>query len=100
MHKPTPTRCIDPALVRMVLDAQANRFLSVDFYKTNGELVTRNGQLRATSRLVGNERGAAQGAAMKERGQVWLAKPDGKSSSFFLDRVKEIRAGGAVLATA
>ena len=61
------------------------------------EVKTRNGLLRAASRLVGNERGIAQGAAMKERGQVWGAKPHGGSFSFYDDRVHEIRAGGMVL---
>ena len=99
-HNPNPARTLDPALVRMLLDSQANKFLTVTFYKANGELVSRNGQLRAASRLVGNERGQRQAEAMKARGQVWLAKPDGGSASFYLDRVTEIKAGGAVIARA
>lgn len=95
MHKPTPTRTLDPDIVRMLLDSAETRFVTVTFYSTQNEIKTRNGLLRATSRLVGNERGAAQSARMKESGQVWLAKPDGKSSSFFLDRVLSISAGGA-----
>ena len=97
-HKPCPGRTLDPALVQMLLDAQGNKFLTVSFYKTNGEHVTRNGQLRATSRLVGNARGAAQSERMKAAGQVWLAKPNGGSASFFLDRVTGIKAGGAIIA--
>ena len=96
-HKPCPTRTIDSDLVRMLLDAQANQFVSVSFYKANGELVTRNGQLKATSRLVGNARGAAQSARMKESGQVWLATmKNGKpsSASFFIDRVVGIKGKG------
>ena len=97
-HKPCPTRTIDPDLVRMFLDAQGNKFLSVTFYKTDGTIATRNGQLKATSRLVGNARGAAQGDRMRAAGQVWLAKPDGKSSSFYLGRVVSINAGKASIA--
>jgi hypothetical protein len=96
-HVPAMIRTIDSALVEMFLASQKNKILSVTFLKTNGEEVTRVGQLRATSRLVGSDRGIAQGEAMKERGQKWLAKPDGKSSSFYLDRVTRIAAGGAVL---
>ena len=99
-HVPAMTRTIDPTLVRMFLDSQQNKILSVTFLKTDGTECLRVGQLRATSRLVGSERGIAQGEAMKERGQVWLAKADGKSSSFFLDRVIRIAAGGSVLTPA
>lgn len=91
------TRFIDPALVEMFLASQKNKFLTVTFAKVGGEIVTRNGQLEAKSRLVGNARGQAQGAAMKARGQKWIAYPNGKSGSFYLDSVTEIRAGKAVL---
>ncbi len=97
-HKPTPGRTLDRDIVRMILDAQANKFVTVSFYKTNGEHVTRNGQLKATSRLVGNARGQAQSERMRAAGQVWLAKPDGGSASFMLDRVTGIKAGGAIIA--
>ena len=97
-HVPSTNRTIDPAIVRMFLDSQANKFVTVTFYKVNGEERTINGQLRAASRLVGSDRGVAQGAAMKDRGQVWIAKPDGSSGSFYLDRVARITAGKAVLA--
>lgn len=97
-HRPCPTRTLDSDIVAAFLQAQANQFLSVTFYKTSGEMVTRNGQLKATSRLVGNARGQAQGARMKDAGQVWMARKDGKSASFFLDRVVSINAGKATLA--
>lgn len=99
-HVPCPTRVIDPALVQMFLDSQANKFLTVTFYKVDGSERVINGQLRAASRLVGNDRGKAQGEAMAARGQVWIAKPDGKSGSFYLDRVTRITAGKAVLTAA
>ena len=91
------TRTIDPALVRMFLDSQANKFVTVSFIKKDGTERTINGQLKAASRLVGNARGQAQSAAMKERGQVWIALPDKTSRSFFLDKVTRISAGKAVL---
>lgn len=102
MHKPSPNRTIDPALVRSFLDTRGNQFVTVSFLKKDGTETTKNGQLKATSRLVGNARGQAQSARMKAAGQVWMAlnpKTNGgkESASFFLDRVTEIRAGKAVL---
>jgi hypothetical protein len=100
LHVPCPTRAIDPVLVRMFLDSQANKFLTITFYKVDGTERTINGQLRAASRLVGSDRGIAQGQAMKARDQVWIAKPDGSSGSFYLDRVTRISAGKAELTAA
>lgn len=97
MHKPCPTRTLGRDMVEMFLASRGNQFLTVQFYKTNGELVTRNGQLRATSRLVGSDRGKAQGDRMRASDQKWLAKPDGTSASFYLDRVVSIHGGGASL---
>ena len=94
-HKANPARTLDPELVRMMLDAVGTQFVTVDFIKKNGEARTVNGLLRATSRLVGNERGKAQGEAMKQRGQVWIGVAGGGSKSFFLDRVTGIRCKGA-----
>lgn len=90
-------KTLDPKLVKMLLDSVANQFVTVDFIKKDGTPRTINGQLRAASRLVGNDRGAAQSAAMKDRGQVWIAKPDGSSGSFYLDRVTGIRCSGAAI---
>ena len=94
-HNPNPTRTLDPELVRIMLDAVGTQFVTVDFIKKDGTPRTVNGLLRAASRLVGNERGKAQGAAMKDRGQVWIAVAGGGSKSFYLDRVTAIRCRGA-----
>lgn len=90
-------KTLDPKLVESFLAARQNKFVTVSFLKVNGEVTTKNGQLKATSRLVGNARGAAQSEAMAARGQKWMALPNGKSASFYLDRVTEIRAEGARL---
>ena len=108
---PLTARVIDPALVSMLLDAVQTRFVSVTFIKVDGTESTATGLLRAASRLVGNDRGIAQGAAMKERGQVWIATTGRKvdkvtgesklvklSKSFYLDRVTGIRCAGAAIA--
>lgn len=91
-------RTLDPALVRILLDSIQNQFVTVDFIKKDGTPRTINGQLRAASRLVGSARGKAQGDAMRARGQVWIATPDGGSKSFFVDRVTGIRCAGADIA--
>jgi hypothetical protein len=94
------TRTLDPVLVQMLLDSVATRFVTVEFVKKDGTISRANGLLRAASRLVGSPRGIAQGQAMKERGQIWIACRDAKtgaktSKSFFLDRVTAIRCAGA-----
>ena len=94
-HVVNAARTLDPALVQMLLAAVGTQFVTVDFVKVDGTTRTVNGLLRATSRLVGNERGAKQGAGMKERGQVWIAVAGGGSKSFYLDRVTGIRCKGA-----
>lgn len=88
-------RTLDPKLVSLLLESIGNQFVTVEFIKKDGTPRTVNGQLRAASRLVGSERGKAQGQAMKERGQVWIGTPDKKSKSFYLDRVTAIRCAGA-----
>jgi len=96
------TKTLDKALVSLLLDAVGTQFVTVSYVKKNGDIGTTNGLLRATSRLVGNARGAAQGAAMKDRGQVWIGCATAKDSkgqplskSFFLDRVVSIKCKGA-----
>ncbi len=88
-------RTLDPQLVRILLDAVGTQFVTVEFLKKDGTPRTVNGLLRATSRLVGNARGQAQGDAMKARGQVWIGVAAGGSKSFYLDRVTAIRCKGA-----
>ena len=91
-------RTLDPALVEMLLASIGNQFVTVDFIKKDGTPRTYNGQLRATSRLVGSERGKAQGAAMRARGQVWIGLPNGESKSFYVNRVTGLRCAGADIA--
>lgn len=88
-------RTLDPKLVSLLLESVGTQFVTVDFIKKDGTPRTVNGLLRAASRLVGNERGKAQGEAMKDRGQVWIAVAGGGSKSFYLDRVTGIRCKGA-----
>lgn len=95
LHKPAATRTLDPAFARMLLDQVGTQFVTVEFLKKDGTPRAVNGLLRATSRLVGSERGKAQGEAMRARGQVWITPAAGGSKSFFLDRVTGIKCKGA-----
>ncbi len=76
------------------------KFLTVDFLKVNGEPRTVNGLLHPTSKMVGSERGIAQGVAMRARGQVpiWEVKTEGWKS-FYANRVHGIRAKGLKVET-
>lgn len=80
-------------MVHAILAKCQNRFVSVRFYKTDGTVSQKVVQLRATSRLVGNERGQAQGERMKAAGQIWGATKKG-SCSFYDNRVVSIRFDG------
>jgi hypothetical protein len=112
MQKIKTNRTIDPALIEMLpvlsesavlafLAKAGTKAVTVVFSSVDGkkpaEVKSRNVMLRATSRLVGSDRGKAQGEAMKTRGQIWGAKPSGGSVSFYGDRVHELRGGGEVL---
>jgi hypothetical protein len=99
LHKPAATRTLDPVFARMLLDQVGTQFVTVDFIKKDGTPRTVNGLLKAASRLVGNERGAAQGEAMRARGQVWIGVAGGGSKSFYLDRITGIRCKGAKVET-
>ena len=73
------------------------KFLTVDFQKVNGDFRTVNGLLKPTSKMVGSERGLAQGEAMRARGQVpiWTGNRKGEGwKSFYGNRVYAIRSKG------
>ena len=97
VHVPCPESVLTEAQYDAFIAANGNKILTVEFFKVDGSPRTINGQLRSVSRLVGNEAGKVQGERMKADGQVWIAKPDGSSGSFYKNRIKSIRAGGAIL---
>ena len=83
-----------------------NKAVTVTFDKKNGETVTKNGLPQVYKRRVGGEAGAKQAQTLKDNGLRFFdyVKPKTSSTgkpvngfSFFLDRVREVRAGGMVL---
>jgi len=93
-------------LVEAIIAAQGNKAVTVTFAKKDGTLTTRNGLPKVYSRRVGGEAGERQAQVLKDNGLMFFDYPqaerkDGKRGfSFFKDRVTEIRAGGAVIASA
>ena len=77
--------------VTKAIEAKGTKFATVKFIKVNGEERVVNGLFKPTSKIVGSEKGVAQGEAMRQRGQVpiWSAS-EGKWKSFYADRVVEI----------
>jgi hypothetical protein len=93
-------------LVEAVIAAQGNKAVTVTFAKKDGTETTRNGLPKVYSRRVGGEAGARQAQTLRDNGLLFFDYPqkdraDGKRGfSFAKDRVIEIRAGGAVIASA
>lgn len=70
---------------------KGTKFATVTFIKKDGTERVVNGLFKPTSKIVGSEKGMAQGEAMKARGQVPIWCPASKSwKSFYVDRVLEI----------
>jgi hypothetical protein len=66
--------------------------VSVQFVKADGTLRTVNGLFKPSSKIVGSDRGMAQGEAMKARGQVPVWEIASKQwKSFYADRVVSIK---------
>ena len=103
------TKFLDPKLVETIIAAQGNRAVTVTFAKKDDSETTRNGLPKVFVRRVGGERGEKQAATLKNHGLIFFDYPKPKVSesgrisngfSFKKDRVIEIRAGGAVIASA
>lgn len=78
--------------VKMLIKAKGSKIATVSFIKADGSIRTVNGLFKPTSKMVGSERGMAQGAAMAARGQVAIWEiAQSKWKSFYADRVVEIK---------
>ena len=78
--------------VKMLIKAKGSKIATVSFIKADGSIRTVNGLFKPTSKMVGSERGMAQGAAMAARGQVAIWEiAQAKWKSFYADRVVEIK---------
>ena len=56
--------------VRCLVKGKGSKIATVSFIKADGSIRTVNGLFKPTSKMVGSDRGVAQGEAMKARGQV------------------------------
>lgn len=64
---------------------------TVTFRKADGTLRTINGVFKPTSKIVGSDRGIAQGKAMEARGQVPIYDlHEMKWKSFYADKVEAL----------
>ena len=80
-----------PEQVKAAIEAKGTRFATVTFIKKDGSTRVVNGLFKPTSKIVGSEKGMAQGEAMKARGQIPIWEVSSSSwKSFFADKVVEI----------
>lgn len=78
-------------VVKTIVDNKGTKIATVKFIKADGSERIVNGLFKPTSKMVGSERGMAQGEAMKARGQVPIWEISSKSwKSFYADKVVEI----------
>ena len=78
--------------VKCMIEGKGTKIATVSFIKADGSTRTINGLFKPSSKIVGSERGVAQGEAMKARGQVPVYELISKRwKSFYADRVVEIR---------
>jgi hypothetical protein len=79
-------------MVKDLIEKKDTKIATVTFIKADGSTRVVNGLFKPTSKMVGSDRGLAQGEAMKARGQVPIWSLQEKSwKSFMLDKVMEIK---------
>lgn len=79
-------------MVKELIEKKDTKIATVTFIKADGSERVVNGLFKPTSKMVGSERGLAQGEAMKARGQVPVWEISSKSwKSFYADKVVEIK---------
>lgn len=78
--------------VKCMVAGKGSKIATVTFVKADGSQRVINGLFKPTSKMVGSERGMAQGEAMKARGQVPVWEITSKQwKSFYADKVLEIK---------
>jgi hypothetical protein len=78
--------------VQELIEKKGTKITTVKFLKADGTIRTVNGLFKPSSKIVGSERGVAQGESMKSRGQVPIWSLQEKSwKSFYADKVLEIK---------
>ena len=77
--------------VKCMVAGKGSKIATVTFVKADGSQRVINGLFKPTSKMVGSDRGLAQGEAMKARGQVPVWEISSKQwKSFFADKVLSI----------
>lgn len=77
--------------VQELIEKKGTKIATVKFLKADGTIRTVNGLFKPSSKIVGSERGVAQGEAMKARGQVPVYELSSKQwKSFYADKVLSI----------
>jgi hypothetical protein len=83
---------LDPTTVRQTLAQRGTRFVTVQFLKKDGTLRKINGLLRATSKMVGGDRGDRQHDVLRANDLVAIySLKDRGWRSFNLNSVVEVR---------
>jgi hypothetical protein len=77
--------------VQELIEKKGTKIATVKFIKADGTVRTVNGLFKPSSKIVGSERGVAQGEAMKSRGQVPVYELSSQQwKSFYADKVLSI----------
>jgi len=73
------------------IEAKGTKIATVTFIKADGTVRVINGLFKPSSKIIGSDRGVAQGEAMKARGQVPIYEISSKMwKSFMLDKVTSV----------
>jgi hypothetical protein len=81
-----------PEQVKCMIQGKGTKFATVSFIKADGSIRVINGLFKPSSKIVGSERGVAQGEAMKARGQVPIYELQSNQwKSFYANKVIEIK---------
>lgn len=80
-----------PEQVKQIVENKGTKFATVTFVKADGSIRVVNGLFKPTSKIVGSDKGMAQGEAMKARGQIPIYEvSSGSWKSFYADKVVSI----------
>jgi len=78
--------------VKCLIKGKGTKIATVSFVKADGSIRVINGLFKPTSKIVGSDRGIAQGEAMAARGQVPIWEiASARWKSFYADKVLEIK---------
>jgi hypothetical protein len=77
--------------VAKIIEGKGTKIATVTFIKADGTERVVNGLFKPSSKIVGSDKGMAQGEAMKARGQIPVWEIVSKSwKSFYADKVVSI----------